>query len=40
MGTSVASDQTGAKIRKETWAGEAWRQCDVHHVETEVKLAF
>lgn len=23
MGTSVTSDQTGAKIRKETWAGES-----------------
>lgn len=39
MGMSVASDQQGAKMRKETWAGEAWRQCDVHHVETKIESA-
>jgi hypothetical protein len=34
MGSSVASDQMAAKRRKETCAGEDWRQWDVHHEET------
>lgn len=34
-GSSVRSVKTGTKIRKDIWAGQAWSQCDVHHVETE-----
>jgi hypothetical protein len=34
IGTSVTSDHTGAKMRKDTCAGGIWRQCDVHHEET------
>lgn len=36
-GTSVTSDHTDANIRKATWAGVSWRQCDVHHEETAVR---
>lgn len=34
MGSKETSDQMAANKRKDIWAGEAWRQCDVHQEET------
>lgn len=40
MGSNVVSDQTEENRRKEICAGEDWRQCDVHHEETENRVSI